>query len=744
MTTDTDSLQVMLGLDDPTERKLALKSKCVTPWHLRLALQDEDPEVRLQAALHPALTKELMLEVLSGSDRWLAEQVLGRPDVPPHALDAALAHPDLHDAILEHPLATEEHRTAILPELAKNDLSKNIGYVTFPLLDADPLRHHGVFFPKHYSKYVGGFMGRNPKKEEGGLNIATQFVHEGELPASKQKMILLGRRTRPNELESVPKGGEGIRTRMFGEMPEQRIEQLKVVPKQMPAVRRVAAGKILHGNEGHEVQHSVFARLGQKFGGAVRKRIAKKLMYSLPEEHQTVLLGAFHPFSRAYGILEHPEEAIAFAHNYLNDPAHRAKTHVALGLSQDLQAQQNLHNKMKAAWRAVKQAATKLGPDDIGLAKSDLVAVGKTILQKRSTSQENLEDHLGYSATKNKLFAAAEFLSGKKVDPAIFRARKIETEDDVLAVLAAVGLTPEDKPSLLGVVSVLKSAQELPRKAVPLVQSATETAQTIQWAIDNGKVEHVKLGGKHSAGTFLAKDQDENLYLLKPGDTSNSPAKGVSDEPASQSRREAAFYEIAKALGIIEVPSAELISLDGKETAVIRMLGLEYTGLARATEKDKDLPRRVLGPYLDSGKLYEWAFLDYVLGSVDRHGNNMMVSDEGKIALIDHGSSFAGQHFDPGNDHNSFVPFYLRVWGPDKGWQKMSKEDRLKVLPHLAPSVDAELVGWIDGVSSQEIRDHLVKYGINPGPSIARLKKLREVISATGSPSMALNRLWVM
>jgi hypothetical protein len=120
-----------------------------------------------------------------------------------------------------------------------------------------------------------------------------------------------------------------------------------------------------------------------------------------------------------------------------------------------------------------------------------------------------------------------------------------------------------------------------------------------------------------------------------------------------------------------------------------------------------------------------------------------MVDDEGHVALIDHGSSFAGPSFNPGNDDNSFVPFYLRVWGPDKGWSELPKDKQLASLPTLPEAMDETLKEWVQQLDPQELSNALLSYGINPAPSLDRLKKVQFLAGLGANFSAGLNKMWV-
>jgi hypothetical protein len=93
--------------------------------------------------------------------------------------------------------------------------------------------------------------------------------------------------------------------------------------------------------------------------------------------------------------------------------------------------------------------------------------------------------------------------------------------------------------------------------------------------------------------------QTQHLYLLKPGSGDNSPAAGVHEEDASQSRREAAFWHAADFLGLGEyAPRADLLYIDGHEVAAIRMLPLTFKNLGTALKQNPSLMPHCMTPYL--------------------------------------------------------------------------------------------------------------------------------------------------
>ncbi len=273
------------------------------------------------------------------------------------------------------------------------------------------------------------------------------------------------------------------------------------------------------------------------------------------------------------------------------------------------------------------------------------------------------------------------------------------------------------------------------------VPDAVGTAETVATAFKDDFVVGVELGGKHSAGSMLARD-DENgeTWLLKPG-VGESPAAGENEEPASQSRREAAFYHLAEAWGIGQwYPEAQLLLVDGKEYAAIRLLPWSWNTVDKLKEENPGTVRDLLQPFLSTGILHKWAVLDYVAGNVDRHFGNLMYR-AGDVRLVDHGSTFAGESFAPGSDRNSFVPAYLRAW-TNSNFSAMSPIDKLKHMPRLTRRAEEDLADWIDDLDPATIQNVCTRYGINPVPTTERLARVKLYMSRQPS-DLAVNRIWI-
>jgi len=278
-------------------------------------------------------------------------------------------------------------------------------------------------------------------------------------------------------------------------------------------------------------------------------------------------------------------------------------------------------------------------------------------------------------------------------------------------------------------------------KITPVNPSAVSVADAIQRAADSGYINPVKLNGKHSKGTMLAKDpHTKKIYLLKPGSGKNSPARGISEISATQSEREAAFWHVADAWGIGDsFPRADLILVNNHQTAAMELLGVKYRNLGSKKREDLALPARILEPYRQNTTLFKWSLIDFVLGNPDRHSQNMMVDPDNKtVKLIDHGSALAGQSFDPSDDDNSFIPFYLRAW-TNRKFKEMSPQDRTRHMPGIDRRGEQVFDQWVDDLDEDNMAEILLSYNVNPDPAMQRLAMIRAM---PGPKWVVLNRLW--
>jgi hypothetical protein len=322
--------------------------------------------------------------------------------------------------------------------------------------------------------------------------------------------------------------------------------------------------------------------------------------------------------------------------------------------------------------------------------------------------------------------------------------------DVEVAALAAYGLdlTEDNLYALRGLVgsSTLQKAEPValptPQDITPAHPDASQAAEEVRRAFDAGTFHYAQLNGKHSNGAMIGVDaQSSHRYLLKPGSGDNSPAAGVHEENASQSRREAAFWHCAEFMGLGEyIPRADLLYIDGREVAAIQMLPRSFKNLGTAMKADPTLVPKCMRPYLVSGILHKWAALDWILGNPDRHVQNLLY-DEGThtLRMIDHGSAMAGRSFAPAHDNNSFVPYTLRGWTGVK-FNSLDDGQKLRQMPTAGIEGEKALARWLQDLDADRLSAKLQSYGIDPEPAVERLEYLK---MAPGPKDQALNRLWL-
>jgi hypothetical protein len=393
----------------------------------------------------------------------------------------------------------------------------------------------------------------------------------------------------------------------------------------------------------------------------------------------------------------------------------------------------------------------KFGPYEYELKNEIQWAKSESNLLHGANNAHTVQAMLGFSPARQSAFAAARFLAAGNVASLeqIRRALWEQDGDVERAALQAYGLPTDEKTvaSLRAVMAVEnlrkdEDEPELPKANTvqPGVPTATETAVQVRRAFDTLNVEYVKLPGKHSAGSMIAKDpESKTTFILKPGSGGQSPAAGASEDPSSQSRREAAYSAVARQWGVADVPQADLLLIDGKEYAALHMLGYNYQSAEKAREQNANMVRDAFEKVAATPTLFKWATLDFVLGNPDRHAQNIMVDKHGHIRLIDHGSAFAGPSFSPAHDKNSFVPYYLRFrYGGN--FNTLPMKGKMEAMPRLNQEQERAFKLWLEQIDKHRLTQTLQSYGINPKPALARLAQLQ---LNEGEPAdVTVNRAW--
>lgn len=503
----------------------------------------------------------------------------------------------------------------------------------------------------------------------------------------------------------------------------------------------------------HEDTHKIFNRVAEKYGPKARERLANHLWDALPASSRRVLStwleGAVPQYKGRDQNAMYREEAFATLLNYLNDPKQRQR------LKTPPQFMRFLDTGLKRAHRHLQAVAETVSPEwlksdtapwvqpkgtaayQAGLAKAETF---EDRLKAMSYSTKRIEDWehdtaammAGEDLDSLKGLAAAKFLSGKEPDQEKYAVALRLLDDPDRAALYSVGL-PDNARNLKALVAakgfteMSKAEPGVPHilSVEPANEEGRETATQIQRGIQHDLIKPLKLKGKHSSGTQVVKDPEtERTWLLKPGSGKLSPGKGISDEKASMSAREAAFWHGAKVMGLEEyVPRTDLILVNAQEWAAVALVPFNYKTIDKLNRQESGKAAAVLEPYRKKGLVHRWAVMDGVLSNVDSHGQNVL-TDGVDVKLIDHGSTFAGVNFDPAHDTKSFIPFYLRAWaGPD--FAQLSPEERFKAMPGLDHEAAQEFSVWLESIDENRLMAEVAKYGIDPSPVIARLRNLK-------------------
>jgi len=113
--------------------------------------------------------------------------------------------------------------------------------------------------------------------------------------------------------------------------------------------------------------------------------------------------------------------------------------------------------------------------------------------------------------------------------------------------------------------------------------------------------------------------------------------KGVFKESSNENRNEVASWQVAKLAGMEDIHPPVVFRDDikgpnGKLMEKGSLMKFWDGKRASATDTDKKFD--------GDDDLHRALGFDYIIGNLDRHDNNWMISNEGKMQLIDHGRAF--------------------------------------------------------------------------------------------------------
>ena len=774
-------------LGSSEERKFSLKS-----WHpkvdakyLSAALGDEDPDVRFAAIKHPAATAEHITQALGDEDLGVRH--------------AAIKHPKFNQA---KKLLKEKGRLQSSPQMSKSESSpKPIPVKHYSVRD-DLTTIDPKFQGTGHASMERNRPGRVPRvylytqhgaPESMIANSGTHLYH-GELPAGTN-LYDMGRD--PQKL-LVPKWEQTARGNMYRPADFDEVERNLVsqgyhgysnygAPNAIAyfhplSVKRIT-GSTMKKSETvslDEIHEELVGELDGFKVWRVHGEVVRNKEFidfcsggnpnrypDLVPKKELWVEGADDQDRAATALHEYVECMIMDGNvNYedAHDKAAKIEAEFRKTGRDTLQAVKDFLESHKDFAKSEIEAARifRNESDAIRLWVSSVVdrklikhgAEGNSDKQNLEGASSIASDMLGFNPKALAVFEAARFLvGGDEKSPEEIRAALYEHEGDYeMAALKVYGI-PQDENGLKALRACV-GLGEMQKSEEPSVPSGSDiragvfeargVADEIERAFRDGEVKHVKLGGKHSKGSLVARDpQTGNVWLLK-ANAGVGPAAGAQEERATPAQREACFYHVAEYFGLENcVPQAELVVIDGLLYAAIRLLPYDYKNLGDKAQKDPNLPVRVLESYRQKGILHKLGLMEAVVGNADSHSNNIMVNENNTVvAFIDHGTCFcAYPDFDPAHDKNSFVPAYLRAWA-GKGFNGLSVARKLETMPQVSEPVREQLRGWLDSIHAERLEAILSRYGIDPHSSLVRLAELK-MLASQMSVDRAVNSFWV-
>jgi len=726
----------------------ALKNKRVPSELLQHQIHSPNPDIRAAVMLHPNTTSEQIHTGLKDPDNFVALNAVSRSDLTPEHLTAALKHPSplvrklaLSDPKAGHAhikmgLADQDESVRKVAEQQKVALSKPKVHVPKP---PEPETHSSPAVvigdkhtPKSYAEHLISKHGWRQTSEGLQKNIGYVVYPHFGVPSPYSEPMARDRK----QFTSFGQASVGLNDPSASGYTAYNSRSNKPTPterRQFGASYNTAAK--FNATE-HETQHSVYSILKQMHGREVGRRIVEKTIAGLTPDERGHLRAITDVYVKKYPEAKAPEERIAHLHNYTSDPEFRKAAHAHMGIGGNVRAQQLSLQHAKKIAQKLQHIAANMKPEHVGLSDTQ--------------KSESVINELGFGVQQDLYLNAVNDLCQIECDEDLFRLELVKNDDIVASALFSAHLPPlteylatvDEVARTVSLASVLSKSEVEVHGVLPEGQSA---ADAIKRAFEADQVEEVQLGGKHSKGTMVAEDPHGEHFLLKPGSGKPSPAQGVREEPASQARRECAFWHVARNWGLGQFfPRADLVSVNDKEVAAMHRLPWDWQNLDKLASKDPQAPVRALESYLKNGDIHKWAVIDAVLGQTDRHGANIMVSpdeDDYKIALIDQGSALAGPSFSPGTDPKSFIPYYLRVWRA-KDWKDMPLEQKLKAMPEVHGDRETHLAQWVLGLREEDLESILVRYGVTPQASLARLAQFKKM-ALMPDFCVAINRWWL-
>ncbi len=83
----------------------------------------------------------------------------------------------------------------------------------------------------------------------------------------------------------------------------------------------------------------------------------------------------------------------------------------------------------------------------------------------------------------------------------------------------------------------------------------------------------------------------------------------------------------------------------------------------------------------------------------------------------------------------------MRAWAGPK-FNHLTVAEKLRKMPTSTRETKEELWAWLNGIHADQLEGVLIRFGINPAPTLERLAKVK-ALAGEMPVDEAINRLWV-